>query len=241
MKTIEQLQAEQAKEIEALKAKHRIGKMFMDAGLPVPEYIGGKLYGAINVSYRKIGALSAAINLMARFPVLVPFAVLRKGFTSIMPESSLAGMPDGNQYKRDVARNAADYAVMVRVGHIVDSPAPTSAKLEFFARIEGTLFNVSIEFGQGYIGACPQLAPEYVVVRGYAHRVESASFKPNSMLYAVGDGFLSYGSGDMGPIKKSDDSRYLFVSDNGGEESAPAECATHAIAQLRNLAAQMGE
>ena len=216
MKTIEQLQAEHEKQIAALKAQHAIAQKFTDAGLPVPEYIGGKLYGAIGVTYRNVGALSKAVDLMASFPVLVPFAVLR-----------------------DTGRHASDYAAKIRVQHIIESPAPTKAEIEFFTRIAGTLFNVSIDFGEGYIGACPQLAPRYVVKRGWANRIESAHFEANPMLYGMADSVLSYGSGDMGPIKKSDDKRYLFVSDHGTDELPMTEGATHCLDQLRNIASQI--
>ena len=241
MKTLEQLQAEHAKQIEALKAQHAIGQIFTDAGLPVPEYIGGKLYGAIGVTYRKIGALTAAIDLMTRFPVLVPFAVLRDGCTILAPESAIKASEKKRNYKRDVTRNGADYACQIDVRHINDSPAPTFATLNFYARVRGVLFSVSIEFGKGYIDSCPRLAPQYVINRGRNGRIESATFNANPIVYSMADSLLVYASGDMGPVKTSANHHYLFVSDYGDDECKPAEGATHAIDQLRNLAAQIGE
>ncbi|MNK49867.1 hypothetical protein D3C87_687320 [compost metagenome] len=239
MRTIEQLQAEHEKQIAALKAEHAIAQKFTDAGLPVPEYIGGKLYGAITVTYRRLGALSKAVDLMASFPVLVPFAVLRDGHTSMFPESSLKGMKNGERYARDTGRHASDYAAKIRVTHIIESPAPTKVEIEFFTRIDGTLFAVSLEFGQGYIDSCPQLAPRYVVKRGWGNRIESAHFEVNPMLYGMADSVLNYGSGDIGPVKKSDDKRYLFVSDHGPEELPMTEGAAHCIDHLRNIASQI--
>ena len=240
MKTIEQLQAEHAKQIETLKKQHAIGKKFSDAGLPIPEHIGGMLHGAVHCAYHHVGNMSAAIDLMARFPLLVPFAVLKNGCTVLAPESAMANSAKEKGYVRDAMRHSSDYAAEIDVLHIQDSPGPTSAKLGFFARIEGILFDVSIAFGSGYIGTCPALAPEYVVTRGFGQRIQSASFNANRMLYGMADSFLSYGSGDMGPIKKSADHRFLFVADHGDEECPPEQCS-HALAQLRSIAEQIKE
>jgi hypothetical protein len=238
MKTIEQLQAEHEKQIAALKAERAIADKLVAAGLPAPDYVGGALYGAIGLTYRRVGNMSAAIDLMSRFPSIVPFAVLRGSFTIMAVESALS--EKYSECKRDTGRTSGDYACRLDVRHIEDSPAPTAARLEFFTRIDGTLFSVSLEFGSGYIDSCPGLRPRRVETRGFRNRLESVTFNANEVAYSMADGFLSYGSGDMGPIKKSADHRYLFVSDHGQDECTINECS-HAVAQLRNLAAQIGE
>lgn len=240
MMTPEQFAEKQAKERAAFEREQAVAAKVAATGIPMPEYIGGVLYGALHLTYRndcaKPRSLADAIELMGQFKTIVPFNVLRDGCTIMAPEKDLPEKDRAKGYKRDSVRHSSSYAARLDVRHISDSPAPTAARLEFFARAGGMLLNVSIEFGMGYIGACPQMAPMYEVTRHpRTGRIESASFAPNRVVSSMADGVIAFGSGDMGPIKKSADHRYLFVSDHGDDDCTPAECS-HALAQLQNIA-----
>ena len=240
MLTHEQFAEKQAKERVAFEREAATAVRVAATGIPIPDYIGGMLYGALGLTYRNSDpvsprSLADALELMKKFSAIVPFNVLRDVCTIMAPEKDLPEKDRANGYKRDTHRNSGAYVAHLDVRHINDSTAPTSARLGFFARAGGMLFNVSIEFGTGYIGACPQMAPVRKETRNARGHIESATFATNSVLSSMADSVLSYGSGDMGSIKKSADHRYLCLSDRGDDDCAPCDCS-HALEQLQNIA-----
>lgn len=253
MKSIEEFKAEQNAAMEKALAAHtkrlQRAEHFTSAGLPIPEYIAdGSLYGAASVTYRNSGAgrkpeelrsMAGAVALFAQFVdkgAVIAGHVLRDGCTIVHPETLMPQKPGArSQYKRDEGRNGGAYAAELRA-HYMHEGRNLSASLEFFAMLGGQLYGVSIEFGQGYIGKCPRLAPETVEHRhSRTSRLDSRTFKANPVAYGLADSLLSYASGDNGPVKTSADHRYLFLADQDHETAAPIECS-HAIAQLANLA-----
>lgn len=239
---IAQFEAKQAAERAAFEKQLAVNERVANAGLPaLPEYVGGLLYGAQLITYRNDRqaprTLRQAIELFKAFTV-VPAQVLRDGSTMVHPQNELPEKV--KRYKQDGCRNMGDYVAEIRVSHISDSPAPTTAKLHFFARASGILFNVEIEFGTGYIGSCPQLRPVVREERARNGRIVSRTFQRNAVLNGAADSYLSYGSGDFGPIKTSADHRYLFVSDMGDADALGADC-THAVAMLESVADFLGE
>lgn len=254
MKTIEQFRAEQLAALEKSTAAHAVmlerAGLFAAAGLPIPEYIAdGNLYGAICVTYQnpkshngeQPRSMSQAVEMFAQFVnanTVMPFHVLKDGSSTLThPEERMPAKKQESQYsyKRDAYKNAG-YAAMLEVHHMAESHN-TSAQLEFFSTLGGKLFKVSIDFGQGYIGTCPQLAPRGVVTRGYRNVIESRTYQPADVLSGLYDGMLSYSyGGDSGPVKTGADHRFLFVADH--DENAPVECS-HAVAQLETLAAMV--
>lgn len=231
--TPEQFAEKQARELAAFKAEQELAARIEATGIPMPDYFNSKLYGAQCLTYRNDRTnprtLRAALEMFKGFTI-VPANVLRRSCTIIAPEKDLPERQKNEGYKRDDCRNGGDYAAIVDVQHIQDSPAPTAAKLSFYARAGGMLLNVSIEFGSGYIGSCPGLTPKRREERGANGRLVSARFEPNAVMNGAADSVLSYGSGDMGPIKKSSDHRFLFIAENGPDDISGAVCA-HAIAQ----------
>ena len=241
MQSIEQFKAEQIAAMEKATAAH-VAKLeraecFSAAGFPIPEYIAdGNLYGAIHVTYRNRDAkrtMLAAVELFGQFVAadkVIACHVLRNGCTLIHPEQH---MPARKNYKRDTGRQSGAYAAVLKVWHMGESHS-TSAEIKFFAIVGGKLFNVSIEFGTGYIGKCGALAPRVETKRGYANRIESREYKPNPEAYALADSFMFYSfGGDSRLMQTGADHRFLFVADH--DETGPVECS-HALAQMTNLA-----
>lgn len=249
MRTLEQFKAEQSKALAAFQKAAERAESFAASGFPIPEYVADtKCHGALHVVYRNKSTASLnepanprtmtqAVELFARFAragAVLPLHVLKDGmFTTLHPESHMPPKRGGsNPYKRDSYKNAG-YVVELRVNHS-DERHHTSASLEFFAIVGGELYKVGVEFGTGYIGQCPRLAPHRKETRGRGNRLESLSFEPNTDARTISDAMLSYGyGGGSGPIKTGADHRFLFISDTDDDE--PSEC-THAIAQLEILA-----
>lgn len=251
MKSIEQFRAEQAEAMEkSLKAHalmlERAGH-FGSLGFPVPEYFSDtRLYGAVCATYRNgnatkpdsLRSMSEAVEMFRKFvdaETVLPFHILQDGYSTFMhPESKMPAkkQESAHPYKRDMYRTGG-YAALLGVKHMGEQ-GHTSAELEFFATLGGLLFRISIDFGRGYIGQCPSLAPRAVVKRGYGGRIESRSYESHPDARALSDAFISYSyGGDSGPIKTGADHRFLFVSDHDGDEVSPC---SHALAQLEILA-----
>lgn len=237
MKTLAQLEIEQAKQREVLQAQHAIAEMFTNAGLPVPDYIGGKLFGATDVTFWNRGAnlrdLSGAISIFENCPLIVPFNVLRNGSTILTPESDL---PEKNKaYKRDVVRNAGDYALLISTEYMHDSSNNRTAELQFFTRIDNRLFNVSVNFGTGYIGRCDQLMPRVTETKGNGYNPSTREFHPNEVLRACSTTYLNYDTGEQSSrLRNSSSLKYLFSADMPGD-APPSQCAAHAIEQLQSV------
>lgn len=250
MKSLEQFKAEQAEALEAFQKMTARGEAFAAAGFAIPEYIAeGKCHGALHVVYRNRSTaginepanprnMAQAIDIFRQFAnagAVLPMHVLKDGYsTTLHPESRMPKKKNSAYpYKRD-AYKSAGYAIELRVNHSGERHH-TSASLEFFAMVGGELYSVGVEFGRGYIGTCPTLAPRVKEARGFRGRIEARSYDPHPDARALSDAMLSYGfGGDMGTIKTGADHRFLFVSDHDDEE--PDEC-THALGQLQNLAA----
>lgn len=249
MKSLEQFRAEQMAQLEKATAEHaerlQRAEIFGNAGLPIPEYIAeGNLFGSISVTYRNKGAghkpeelrsMGEAVALFRQFAEsgkVIPFHVLKSGCTVLHPESHMSERLKREGYKRD-AYKSAGYAAELRVVHMVEG-FHTRATLEFFAAFGGRLFRVSIEFGQGYIGQCPRLAPRVEIERSFGGKTVARRIIQNADAHALADSMLSYSyGGDTGPNKSGADHRFLFVSDT--DDDTACECS-HAIAQLTNLA-----
>jgi len=200
--------------------------MFANNGLPVPDYIGGALYGAIGVTYRNgnknLRGLQQAFEIFKKFKQIVPFNILKNSCTMLHPERLLPEKEKSKGYKID-SMHSGDYAAMLCVSHIHQSH--TRASFDFFASVDSVAFKVSIDFGTAYIGMCPQLAPVTKEDR-VLNKLVARHFAQNAILRAHSSHYLSYASGDTGPVKTSSDHRYLFLSDYSDSIVTPDDCVT---------------
>lgn len=197
------------------------------------------MYGSIGVTYRNDykapRSMADAVDMFKLFGEIVPATIMRNACATVRPEKFMPQKEIARGYKRDPY--AADYAVLLDVSHISESH--TSAKIEFFAIVGGKPFEISVEFGTGYIGKAPQLAPRAQVTRGYGERIQSRTYIPDTKISAYADKYLSFASGDMGPIKNSAHHVYMFLAENG-DENAPAVACEHAIEMLLTIARETG-
>ena len=245
MKSIEEFRAEQQKALDAHIKKTARGDAFGAAGFDVPDYISDtKCHGAFSVSYwnRSTEAprtMSGAVEMFAKFAkagAVVAQHILRDGaFTTCHPEKHMPPKKGGNNPYQVDPMHPGPYAVRLDVRHMADG-FRTSAGLSFFVMVAGELFDVSIDFGAGYIGNCAKLAPSAQVQKNQTGtRVISRRYLPNIEARAMADHYLSYSYGAGGPIADGADHRFLFVADYD-DDTEPADCS-HALAQLENLSA----
>lgn len=244
MKTIEEFRAEQQKALEAHTKRLARGEAFAAAGFQIPEYIAeGKTHGALHVVYRNSvinthRSMADAVEMFANFAksgAVVAQHVMQDGaFTTCHPEKHMPPKRNGNNPYVVDPMHSSPYAVCMGVRHMGEN-RNTSATLDFFAMVAGELYKVSIEFGTGYIGNCPKLAPSVSEERDHTgRRIISRRYLPNTDARAFSDHYLSYSYGGGGPVAEGADHRFLFVADYD-DDTQPADCS-HAIAQLENLA-----
>lgn len=237
MKTLEELKTQHAKEVEALQEKLKIAEIFTNYNLPIPDHIGGNLFGAIPVNYfnpgKDLRSLSDAIEMFKKSPSIVPMNVLKSACTILHPEKDLPLKEKEQGYKIDTYRSG-DYAANISVHYIADSPRNTSASFEFFTHIERKLFKISIVFGTGYIGDCPQLRPLINEYRNSAGKVTERKLQYNPKLRELADVSLTF----AGERNVSAQHVYLFACDNE-HDCLPSECEA-ALKRLQELVEQTG-
>lgn len=244
MKSIEEFRAEQEKALTRHAEMLKRAEAFAVAGFGVPEYIAdNKTHGAVHIVYRnrssgELRNMGAAVDMFKAFAnggAVVAQHVMRDGsFTVCHPEKHMPPKRSGLKPYTVDPMHSAPYAARIDVRHMGNERHHTSAVLEFFAMVGGVLYDVSIEFGTGYIGTCPKLAPSAQTQRDARNRIISRRYLPNTDARALSDHYLSYSYGAGGPIADGADHRFLFVADYD-DDTQPADCS-HALAQLENLA-----
>lgn len=183
MKTIEQLQAEQAKALAALKAEHELAAL-----MPAPPtYVStSRLTGSPWVSY-KVEGLRGALELFKLFTV-VPFAEYRDGCLSLKPGELLK--PEA----RDKFASQWAYSIDVSTNFESHCGAGTTLKIKFFARVPGVDVPVHVTAdvtGPGYIGSFNALGAS---CQWKANKVVRGSKAPNRALCGVGR-LIAWGTG----------------------------------------------
>lgn len=223
MKTMDQLKMEQAQALAALERAHAIA-----AAAPIPpDMVTSETSRAPWLTY-KTKTLAEALAIAGAFPVVVPFESWRGTFTMLKPEELLTARETAAY-----SANGGPYAFSIRVDH--GEHYGPRARLAFFARIDTGMVHTHVEFGAGYIGACPQLRAIVKVTRGRGDRIESKHFEANAEARAVADKVISWATGETGPIRHSAEFEYLFCADRN--EPGPADAiGSHALAALRTLA-----
>lgn len=112
-----------------------------------------------------------------------------------------------------------------------------SAELKFFAYTEKHVVQVEIKFGSGYIGSCPQLNFRIVTSGPYDHP-HSRNFNPNEKAKAACDHLVTWGTGDIGPVKNSAKVNYCFKTDKLDGEWGYDH--VEALTKLEALAKELG-
>lgn len=216
MKSIQELQAKQAKELAELEAAHKIA-----AELPVkPSSVQAwATTGEPWVNF-KVQGIRGAIELIRQF-LIVPFAEYRNGTLSLKPLEQLP--------PEFAANNSAGYAFDLNVSESVGSFGPR-AKLSFFARLPvAGLVRVNLDIeGPNYIGTFYALKPDYQTWQGRLKK--SSPVRPNPELNGASDKVIKWAGGSADHIVYS----YLFVADQVDIDQPGSEL-THAVDQLQNL------
>lgn len=223
MKSIEELKAEQAKQLANLEREHAIA----DA-MPTPPHTV-HAFSTPWVIY-KVKGLRAAVDLFAQFPAVVPCWTALDGCRYLQPLA-------------DMKPNAADridggpYAVVLEVETVLEGPGGPGAKLFWWSTAPGFLVCVRVEIeGPGYIGAYWAMASDYREDRSPRGRVvRSRQWKGNTVLRAAADRVFAWATGDS--LTRA---RHSYVWQADHEETADTGAdMSHALAMLQNLADEL--
>lgn len=227
MKTLDELEAEQAKARAKLEGELRLSR------LPAvcPDFVllsWSKRSRPDWIVYRG-RTLPEALALASTFAEVVPCYTHRGTFCEIAPD----GCADPESEIAD-----GPFAAYMRVEQ--GGTFGPRVKLSWFAALhdpelapQKRLVRVTVEIeGPDYIGGFSALAASIRPIterRGHREVVTGYQRTPNQLLASLSDSRIAWGANDG----KSLDFSYHFQADT--EESGPWEDNEHAIAQLRNL------
>lgn len=220
MKTLEQLKAEQEKAMRELTREHEIAR-----AMPFPPVrVTSVTARAPWVSY-EVETLREACEMFAQFRV-IPANVWRGTFTTVAPDCARS------EKDRERAPEPASgpYACAIRVSH--GDNYGTTSELQFYAETGAGPVNVHIRFGKGYARG-HALAPCVTeTCHARTGRIESRHFSPSLEARAIADNFISWGTGESGPVKTSADHTFLLSADL--DETGATH--SHAVGMLEILA-----
>lgn len=226
MKTIEQLQAEQARELESLKNQHLLAS---DSSFPFPPdsvQLTGRGVGNNWVSY-KVDGLRGALELFRKFTDVVPMYAARTSCTRIRPAE--------NMTEEELGNCKGPFALEI-VARTTAERRTADVTINFFARLStGAAVRVSMKVkGPDYIGAYGKLRADATEEREpRTGRIIRRGFNANTELHAGCDHFISWGTGETGAIKTYCEHSHFFSADHDADGTA--EENSHALGMLRNL------
>lgn len=226
MQSINELKAQQARELAALEAKHKLAALFPLA----PSYVAADTAtGTPRVSY-KVNGLAGALEVLKAFTI-VPFTEYRDGFLHLKPIALCKGI-DADKHADDIAASIlAETSFVSHLGYPL-----TTISVRFFARIPGLelangVAQVTLKVeGPDYIGGFNILGASCEFTSNNRSQVKPGSIRPNAALY---------GAGRL--IKWSSDSNnatheYLINADFADMDASGDKELSHLYATLQNLA-----
>jgi hypothetical protein len=227
MKTIQQLQAEQAQALAALTREHEIAN-----AMPVPPH-AAMLCGkrAPWITY-KVANLRDALSVFDSFASrarIVNMEHTRGTFTHLCPPSDVSS-------ERNPPEHQGDYCIALSVDE--GEGFGPNVDLMFYAETSAGLCRVycKLEPASGPARWHNFRAQQVVERDRRTERILSRAYTPNAALNGYADHVLRYASGDMGPVKTAAHMVYAFVADDG----QACTVFDHARAQLTTLAQELG-
>lgn len=226
MKTIEQLQADQARELETLKKQHALAS---DPFFPCPPdrvQLTGRGVGNDWVSY-KVEGLRGALELFRKFNNVVPMYAARTSCTRIRPAE--------NMTEEDLSSCKGPFALDITARTTAERRT-ADVEVKFFARVsDGRAVRVTLKVnGPDYIGAYGKLRADATEERDRrTGRIISRAFNANVELHAGCDHFISWGTGETGQVKTYCDHSHFFSADHDADGTA--EENSHALSMLQNI------
>jgi hypothetical protein len=220
MKSIEQMKAEQARELAKLEREHAVAN-----ALPIPpDSVLAMGKRAPWVGY-KVASVREALAIFATYAErfgIVNMEHAKGTFTHVYPASE--------RDARERVEHLGDYCIGMRVH---EGEGFMSAEVFFYAAMPA-------EHGGGLVKVRATLPDNVHALRAHVDerrdartdRLTERKLTPNHALHGMADKSISYGTGDYGPIKRGADITYLFVADDG--EACTEH--SHAQAQLVNVA-----
>lgn len=222
MKSLDELKAQQAKELAELEKAHAIAACLPVEGARVMPFAAT---GTPWVNY-KVKGIAGALDLIRAF-VVVPFGEYRNGCLKLAPAEQLS-----EAWRED---NAACWAASLHVNQSVGerhSYGP-SARVTFFARVPGVgLVRVNADIaGQGYIDSCPRFSASYQIKAG---RLIRDSVRANAKLNGYADKYIKWAGGDAENLVYE----YLFSADVADDDMPGADCS-HLCGQFEAMADEL--
>lgn len=228
MKTLEQLQAEQAKQTAELIRQHETA----NACPLVPDQV--TIVGAADrapwVSYKR-ETLTQALEVFKAFTI-IPCEHFRASSSVIMPRECMGKRETRDYVENERAKSSGPYACWLNVTHYSHANSD-AAELVFYAQTGAGPIRVMVKFGAGYIGQCHGLRAVADETRDRGGRVIARNYQRNPEAMAVCDKHIKWGCYE-GAKEESAQFSYLFVSDQF--ETMPGADQSHALAQLEILA-----
>lgn len=226
MQSIEEMKAQQARELAALEAKHKLAALMPLA----PSYVAADTAtGTPRVSY-KVQGLAGALEVLQAFTV-VPFTEYRDGFLHLKPIAFCKGIDADKHADQWGASIVAETSFTSNLGYPL-----TTIKVKFFARIPGLelangVVHVTLNVtGPDYIGAFNVLGASCQYTSNNRSQVKAGSIRPNAALN--GAGRLIAWSIDS----NSAHHEYLINSDFADQDATGNKELSHLYATLQNLA-----
>lgn len=229
MKTLDELKAEQAKQIAELERQHQVAN-----ACPFPP----RQVTIVNATERapwvgyQTETLAQALEMFAAFDV-IPSEHFRGTFSVIMPRECMTKREARDYAENPRAESSGPYACWLDVSHYAHANSD-AAELTFYAQTGAGPVRVSIKFGAGYIGQCHGLRA--VIVSSERDRlgtVIAQRFGRNPEAGALADHVVKWGAYE-GAKETSARFSYLFCADQF--ETMKGAEHSHAIAQLSILA-----
>lgn len=228
MKTLEQLQREQAEQLARLTVFRQIADQ-----MPIePEGVSHHVRSLpVSVTY-VAESLLAALSIYRKFDNTVPFVHAVSTFSYLRPWELLQ-----KEDEKSIRFEPGAFYLEVRQG---DGYGP-GVSMHFFTRIaSGEVVSVTVKVTNGnHLSAYPGLSAQFSEIRdSYRGHVVGYEVRPNILAHSMADNTVRYSTGGNS-VNRAADYRYLFTQSHA--EDLPAEQNEHAIAQLHGLAHQLGE
>lgn len=231
MKTIEELKAEQAAQMESLQREHAIANT-----CPIPPRYIVMLPGKDHDPWLSYQAktLIEATDILRAFHVLPVYHFKGNTFAVTMPESIMSTR-ERRDYVEQGLEKRGPFACWIEVDH---ASYGTRAELVFYVQLPTGAARVGVRFGADYIGNCHRLKAEAFETRDYRNRLQSRAFRSNIEARTVADHIVSWGTYEQEPIKTSARHSYLFAAE--GHEPMPGADCEHALSMLAILGERAG-
>lgn len=213
MKTIEELNAEHAKKVAELQREIAIA-----SSLPIPPdrvmLTGSRMVPWVTYNVDTVARALEIFRTYANAGMVRNMEHAKGTYTTVgLASEREKRYEDKTDFLRDVA-----IALEVSQGK-----GFSSAGFFFSVEVSGRFLRIHASFGYRSAPIYRMLARKVTERNGFRNEITKQYFQPNDALNGYFDAYISYASGDMGPIKKTANMCYVIGADDGSECSEFAD------------------